>query len=110
MGGAAPLPGHVHEFLTAAMGCTVIEGYGMTENCANATLCLPGDLRKGHVGPPMPTTEIKLIDVPEMNYTSASNSSGEVCTRGIVNTLGYYKNAEETAKVLTEDGWLHTGD
>jgi len=108
--GAAPLPGHVHEFLTAAMGCVVLEGYGMTENCANATLALAGDLRKGHVGPPMPTVEVKLEDVPEMNYTMAENSSGEVLTKGVVNTMGYYKNPEETAKVLTPDGWLHTGD
>ena len=107
--GAAPLPGHVHEFLVAAMGCTVVEGYGMTENCANATLCLEGDLRRGHVGPPMPTTEVKLVDVPEMNYTTAANNSGEVCTRGATTTLGYHKNPEETAKVL-ENGWLHTGD
>jgi len=107
--GAAPLPGHVHEFLVAAMGCTVVEGYGMTENCANATLCLEGDLRRGHVGPPMPTTEVKLVDVPEMNYTTAENNSGEVCTRGATTTLGYHKNPEETAKVL-ENGWLHTGD
>ena len=36
--GAAPLPLHVHEFLVAAVGCDVVQGYGMTENCANATL------------------------------------------------------------------------
>eukprot|EP00310_Coccolithus_braarudii_P022896 CAMPEP_0183350624 /NCGR_PEP_ID=MMETSP0164_2-20130417/20684_1 /TAXON_ID=221442 /ORGANISM="Coccolithus pelagicus ssp braarudi, Strain PLY182g" /LENGTH=650 /DNA_ID=CAMNT_0025522595 /DNA_START=31 /DNA_END=1983 /DNA_ORIENTATION=- len=107
--GAAPLPGHVHEFLTAACGCAVLEGYGMTENCANATLAAMGDIRKGHVGPPMPTTEVKLVDVPEMNYTTEANNSGEVCTKGVVNTLGYYKNEEETAKIL-EGEWLHTGD
>eukprot|EP00316_Scyphosphaera_apsteinii_P019813 CAMPEP_0119321898 /NCGR_PEP_ID=MMETSP1333-20130426/56729_1 /TAXON_ID=418940 /ORGANISM="Scyphosphaera apsteinii, Strain RCC1455" /LENGTH=666 /DNA_ID=CAMNT_0007328987 /DNA_START=19 /DNA_END=2019 /DNA_ORIENTATION=+ len=107
--GAAPLPGHVHEFLTAACGCHVLEGYGMTENCAQATIALMGDLRKGHVGPPMPTVEVKLVDVPEMNYTFAGNKSGEVCTKGVVNTIGYYKDAEETSKIL-EGEWLHTGD
>merc|ERR1719197_803503 len=82
----------------------------MTENCANATLAYLDDFRSGHVGPPMPTVDIKLLDVPEMNYTSAGNSSGEVCTKGIVNFAGYHKNKEETDKVLDADGWLHTGD
>jgi len=64
----------------------------------------------GSVGPPMPTTEVKLVDVPEMGYTTAANKSGEVCTRSPCNFRGYHKNAEETAKVLEADGWLHTGD
>merc|ERR1719399_1571959 len=108
--GAAPLPIHVHEFLLAAMGCSVVQGYGMTENCANATLALLDDYRAGHVGPPMPTVDIKLVDVPEMNYTTAENNCGEVCTKGMCNFAGYHKNKEETDKVLDADGWLHTGD
>merc|ERR1719230_1404839 len=108
--GAAPLPAHVQEFLLAAMGSQVVQGYGMTENCANATLAMLDDYRAGHVGPPMPTCEVKLVDVPEMNYTSEGNNSGEVCTKGIVNFAGYHKNKEETDKVLEPDGWLHTGD
>merc|ERR1719502_2059605 len=87
--GAAPLPVHVQEFLLAAMGCQVVQGYGMTENSANATLALLDDYRAGHVGPPMPTVDIKLIDVPEMNYTTAENSCGEVCTKGLVNFAGH---------------------
>merc|ERR1711998_26682 len=51
-----------------------------------------------------------LVDVAEMGYTSAGNSSGEVCTKGLVNFVGYHKNKEETDKVLEADGWLHTGD
>ena len=108
--GAAPLPLHVHEFLVAACGCNVLQGYGMTENCANATLELIGDNRAGHVGPPMPTVEVKLVDVPDMNYTAADNNSGEVCTMSVCNFAGYHKNKEETDKVLEADGWLHTGD
>merc|ERR550514_1415853 len=92
------------------MDCQVVQGYGMTENCANATLALLDDYRGGHVGPPMPTVDIKLVDVPEMNYTTAENNSGEVCTKGLVNFAGYYKNQAETDKVLDADGWLHTGD
>merc|ERR1719486_799156 len=80
------------------MGCNVIQGYGMTENCANATLALLADYRAGHVG------------APEMEYTTKLNMSGEVCTRGLCNFAGYHKNPEETAKVLEPDNWLHTGD
>ena len=108
--GAAPLPLHVHEFLVAACGCHVLQGYGMTENCASATLELIGDNRAGHVGPPISTVEVKLEDVPDMNYTNALNSSGEVCTKSICNFAGYQKNKEATDEVLESDGWLHTGD
>ena len=108
--GAAPLPVHVQDFLNAAMGCDVVQGYGMTENCANATLADLKDYRAGHVGPPMPTVDVKLVDVAEMNYTSAGNNSGEVCTKSACNFAGYHKNKEETDKVLEADGWLHTGD
>mmetsp|Transcript_40315 Transcript_40315/g.106805 ORF Transcript_40315/g.106805 Transcript_40315/m.106805 type:complete len:665 (+) Transcript_40315:156-2150(+) len=109
--GAAPLPTHVQEFLVAACGCYVLQGYGMTENCANATLALLADSRAGHVGPPMPTTEVKLVDVPEMNYMSTNSPpTGEVCTRSVCTFAGYHKNQEETNKVLTAEGWLHTGD
>jgi len=109
--GAAPLPLHVQEFLLAACGCSVIQGYGMTENCANATLAHMADYRAGHVGGPMPTMELKLIDVPEMEYTTdKSPPTGEVVCRGPCVFAGYHKNQAETDKVLTKDGWLHTGD
>ena len=110
--GAAPLPLFVQEFLLAACGGSVIQGYGMTENCANATIADLADFRSGHVGAPMPTMELKLVDVPEMNYTSSGEGlpTGEVVCRGLPVFRGYHKNPEETAKVLTKDGWLHTGD
>lgn len=111
LSGAAPLPAHVHEFLVSTMGAEVFEGYGMTENCANATLPLPGEYRSGRVGPPMPTQDVKLVDVPEMNYTSASvPPCGEILTKGAVNFVRYHKNPDASAEVLRQDGWLHTGD
>jgi long-chain acyl-CoA synthetase len=109
--GAAPLPVHVQEFLLAACGGSVIQGYGMTENCANATLAHSADYRAGHVGGPMPTVQVKLVDVAEMNYLSNGDPpSGEVIIKGPTVFSGYHKNKEETDKVLTKEGWLSTGD
>merc|ERR1719378_1767241 len=45
-----------------------------------------------------------------MNYTSAGNNCGEVCTLGVCNFVGYHKNQKATDEVLEPDGWLHTGD
>merc|ERR1719498_1907320 len=45
-----------------------------------------------------------------MNYITATNASGEICTRSTCTFAGYHKNKEATDEVLTADGWLHTGD
>ena len=55
----------------------VFEGYGQTEGTACATLTLPGETTAGHVGPPIPSVQIKLVNVPDMNYYTA-NGEGEV--------------------------------
>ena len=56
----------------------MLEGYGQTECSAAATGTVPGDIRVGHVGVPLPCNLIKLVDVPEMEYY-AENGEGEVC-------------------------------
>lgn len=76
---------------------------------APCTLTLQGDARPDHVGPPLACCDIKLIDVPEMQYFAASGQ-GEVCIRGTNVTKGYYKNPEKTRETIDADGWLHTGD
>lgn len=109
--GAAPLPEHTFKFLRTYFGCEVIQGYGMTENmgCACATPLHCDQL--GGVGVPVPCTEIKLIDAPDLNYiTSGQVPEGEICLRGPNIFKGYFKNPEETSKILDDEGWIRTGD
>lgn len=73
------------------------------------TLTLPGDVSGGNVGVPMPCAEIKLVDVPELNYW-AKNDQGEVCVRGPSMMRGYFKEPEKTRDAIDAKGWLHTGD
>lgn len=109
--GAAPLPAYIQEFLQVTMQCPVIQGYGMTENCACATMQFAGDICPGRVGGPAPPAEIKLVDVPDMDYLTTNNPPrGEVCTRGPSVFKGYWKNETATREALDSDGWLHTGD
>ncbi|GMS94618.1 hypothetical protein PENTCL1PPCAC_16793, partial [Pristionchus entomophagus] len=107
--GSAPLEKNVLTFVRAAMGCVVIEGYGQTECVAACTVSMEGDSRPGHVGMPSPCVAIKLVDAPELGYY-AKDEAGEVCVRGHTIFKGYYKNKEQTAEVIDDEGWLHTGD
>jgi len=102
----------VLDFLRICFSAQVFEGYGQTENFVGGCITLSGDLEAGHVGAPFPCSEIKLVDVPEMEYTSKDepNPRGEICIRGPSVFKEYYKNPEKTAETIDKDGWLHTGD
>ncbi|BDA42483.1 Long-chain-fatty-acid-CoA ligase 1 [Coccomyxa sp. Obi] len=110
--GASPISGEVIDFMRICFGATVIEGYGMTETACTITLTLPQETTSGHVGGPLPCCEVKLDDLPEMNYTNADRPypRGEICVRGPTVFQGYYKDEEQTREILDADGWLHTGD
>ncbi|HEX8753066.1 MAG TPA: long-chain fatty acid--CoA ligase [Solirubrobacterales bacterium] len=95
--GAAPTPPEVLEFFLA-MGIEICELWGMSETAAVATLNPPGRVRVGTVGPPLPGIEVKLAE------------DGEVMVRGPVVMKGYRNMPERTAEVMTEDGWLLSGD
>ncbi|TWW58678.1 Long-chain-fatty-acid--CoA ligase 1 [Takifugu flavidus] len=107
--GAAPVCPTNLTYIRAALGCQLYEGYGQTESTAGCSMSLPGDWIAGRVGPPLPCNDMKLVDVPEMNYFAA-NGEGEVCVKGPNVFKGYLNDPEKTAEALDEDGWLHTGD
>lgn len=68
--GSAPISKDVVNFMKITMCCPFKEGYGMTESTATGLMTHCEDTTTGHVGGPSEIVEIKLVDVPEMNYTS----------------------------------------
>ncbi|KAF9904001.1 hypothetical protein EC991_003147 [Linnemannia zychae] len=110
--GSAPVAAEVLSFIRVAFVVDIIEAYGQTENTASATSTQREELEAGHVGPPSPNTEIKLVDVPELNYFSTDKPypRGEICTRGPTSFPGYLKDEKKTKETIDEEGWLHSGD
>jgi long-chain acyl-CoA synthetase len=88
-------------------GRTIVEGYGLTE-ASPVVSCNPLDApRPGTIGLPLPSTEISIRDGAR---EVAGDAQGELCVRGPQVMKGYWNMPGETAKTLTEDGWLMTGD
>ncbi|EGF83371.1 hypothetical protein BATDEDRAFT_84918 [Batrachochytrium dendrobatidis JAM81] len=110
--GAAPISADVVDFMRICFLCSFSEGYGQTETSGGASCTVVQDTSAGHIGVPMPQCEIKLFDVPDLNYTSQDKPfpRGEICVRGACVFKGYYNSPEKTAEVLDADGWCHTGD
>ncbi|KAG0367329.1 hypothetical protein BC939DRAFT_443974 [Gamsiella multidivaricata] len=107
--GGAGISDETHRFLSMVL-CYVISGYGLTEVGGIAAVTFPG---LGHrlrtVGPPAPSLELKLVNVPDTEYTG-DNGTGEIWFRGPAVMKGYFQMEEETKKVMTDDGWFKTGD
>jgi long-chain acyl-CoA synthetase len=95
--GAAPIARDVLEFFDAC-GVLILEGYGMTETTAAATLNTPERFRFGTVGRALPGAEVAIAE------------DGEVLMRGPHVFQGYFRNEEATRETFTEDGWLKSGD
>ncbi|KAK9481089.1 eukaryotic long-chain fatty acid CoA synthetase (LC-FACS) [Lipomyces japonicus] len=110
--GSAPISDSTLQFLRAALACSVIQGYGLTESFANGLIGEPDDKTPGHSGPPVICNEVRLKDVPEMNYfsTDRPNPRGELLMRGPLIFREYYKDPQRTAETIDSEGWLHTGD
>ncbi|RMH37104.1 MAG: long-chain fatty acid--CoA ligase [Deltaproteobacteria bacterium] len=96
--GSAPLSKDIAEFFHAA-DILILEGYGLTETSAASFVNRPDKFRFGTVGFPLPGTEFQLA--PE---------DSEIWIRSPGVMRGYHNLPEQTAEVLTEDGWLKTGD
>jgi len=111
--GAAPLSGHVEEFLRVIMCSPVLQGYGLTETCAASFIQVPDVITmSGTVGPPLCNIDARLESVPELGYDALDKARprGEICIRGKTVFAGYYKRDELTNEVMDKDGWFHTGD
>ena len=98
VGGAAPMPTSLLEWY-GRLGLQIIEGYGMSENCAVSHATLLGKPRPGTVGPPYDGVECRIAP-----------DTGEIQMRGGCLMMGYYKSPEATKETFTDDGWLKTGD
>ncbi|XP_017763750.1 PREDICTED: 4-coumarate--CoA ligase 1-like [Eufriesea mexicana] len=86
----------------------IVQAYGMTELGGLVTAQLP-DTTSGSCGVVCTNCEIKVIDT-ESGMALGPNQNGELCVKSWTMMTGYYKNPEETKKIIDKDGWLHTGD
>jgi long-chain acyl-CoA synthetase len=95
--GGAPLGERLGHFFRGA-GITVLEGYGMTETSAAATVNKPSRNKVATVGQPLPGVTARIAD------------DGEILLRGKIIFAGYWRNEAATKETLDAEGWLHTGD
>jgi fatty-acyl-CoA synthase len=109
----SPCPVHVMRQVIEKMNMREITiCYGLTEGSPVITQTLPGDdmrRRTETVGRAMPLIEVKIVD-PETGRELGTGQQGEVCCRGYNVMKGYYNMPEATARAISADGWLHTGD
>jgi long-chain acyl-CoA synthetase len=95
--GGAPLGTRLGHFFRG-IGVSILEGYGLTETTAPATVNLPDAMRIGTVGPPLPGVDIRV------------DEDGEIQIRGVNVFRAYRGNEQATHEVLDDDGWFRTGD
>ncbi|WP_101845003.1 AMP-dependent synthetase/ligase [Zhihengliuella sp. ISTPL4] len=95
--GSAPLGARLGHFFHS-LGVVILEGYGLTETTAPATVNLASKSKIGTVGPALPGVGVRLAD------------DGEIEVRGINVFKEYWNNPEATAEAFSDGGWFHTGD
>jgi len=109
IGGGMAVQKAVADRWQALTGVPIIEGYGLSETSPVAT-CNPNNLTgySGTIGLPLPSTEVSIRD--DAGLPVPLGQPGEICIRGPQVMAGYWKRPEETAKVMTDDGFFKTGD
>ncbi len=112
MFGAAPMSAEMQTRVQEAVGCPIIQGYGLTETSpvTNQDFIDPERGRPGSVGPGMPDTEEMVVDVETGQLAVPFGEPGELLIRGPQVMKGYFDNPVATTEAITPDGWLHTGD
>ncbi|TIA90558.1 hypothetical protein E3P99_01513 [Wallemia hederae] len=110
--GSAPISPEVLDVLKVSLCIPIVEGYGLTEASICVRTIRDDPHSSGCVGPVVPGFEIKLKDVPEMNYYSTDQPypRGEICIKSPSSMKEYYKDEAKTRETFTEDGFLLTGD
>jgi long-chain acyl-CoA synthetase len=125
LSGGGAISAEVQEWVRTALGCPLVQGYGLTETCGGATLQMYDDPSIGIAGTPMASVEIALHSEPEITdgeskpylTTDTVHSDGRACAgrgevwiRGTNVTAGYYKMPQLTEEEFDANGWFHTGD
>jgi long-chain acyl-CoA synthetase len=107
-GGTAVLRGVAQRWLDKT-GCAICEGYGLSET-SPSVCCNPADVRAhdGTIGLPLPNTWVQLLD--EDGEKVAIGQPGEIAVKGPQVMAGYWQRPDETAKVMTAEGYMKTGD
>ena len=109
LGGGMAVQQPVAERWKKLTGAPLLEAYGLTET--SPAVCInPLTLQEynGSIGLPVPSTEVSVQD--DKGNLLPQGEAGELCVRGPQVMKGYWQRPEETARVLSEDGWLKTGD
>ncbi|UPQ83847.1 MULTISPECIES: long-chain-fatty-acid--CoA ligase FadD1 [Pseudomonas] len=89
-------------------GCSICEGFGMTETSPVVSVNPFGGIQIGTIGIPMPSTLCKVID--DEGNDLPMGATGELCVKGPQVMKGYWQRQDATDEVLSADGWLKTGD
>lgn len=97
------------QFVDLVQGCTLVQGYGLTETTAAVTFENPLDIVFGSCGHLFSGCEARLIDTDGKDVMDYGHP-GELLVRGPTNMMGYHNNKIATEEMLIEEGWLRTGD
>ena len=111
LSGGASLPREVQERFQKLSGCTLVEGYGLSETSPVATCnpTNPGGSREGSLGVPVPGTVVEIVAIDEPEKVLPQGEIGEICISGPQVMKGYWKRDEENASAFA-GGRFHTGD